>query len=267
MEINTDTTKATVERYAAAVQAGDAQALKGLFAPDATWTLAAGNLPIAGTWRGRDAILNKFLAVALTHYQPDSIEIEVTGTLAESDQVVMQWTSRALTHTGGRYENECIGVFTIRDGQIHTVREYMDTLYARDHAFTEVGAAEVSQTATVSSLERGDAYQARFSEDVVFHSPVTDYRGRGDVAHLLSTIAAVFDTVSSQRQMARGQDVITDVTAYHKGRRMTGLVSETYDQDGRVREATLLLRPLRTLNEAIDAMRDALERSPLPSST
>lgn len=34
---------------------------------------------------------------------------------------------------------------------------------------------------------------------------------------------------------------------------------------GRVEHATLLLRPLSTLLEAITAMRAALERSPLPS--
>ena len=34
-------------------------------------------------------------------------------------------------------ENGCIGVFTIRDGKIQEVREYMDTLYAREVAFSD----------------------------------------------------------------------------------------------------------------------------------
>jgi ketosteroid isomerase-like protein len=33
------------------------------------------------------------------------------------------------------YENDCIGVFTIRDGRIQRVREYMDTRYAGEVAF------------------------------------------------------------------------------------------------------------------------------------
>jgi SnoaL-like domain len=53
---NTDESKAILERYAAAVERGDAETIRQLFAEDATWTLAAGDLPIAGTWRGRDAI-------------------------------------------------------------------------------------------------------------------------------------------------------------------------------------------------------------------
>ncbi|MGH2893473.1 MAG: nuclear transport factor 2 family protein, partial [Solirubrobacteraceae bacterium] len=134
--------KAVVQRYAAAVAAGDVQTARELFAPSATWTLAAGDLPIGGTWEGRDAIIDEFLATAQSYYVPDSIAIEITGLVAEADHVVMQWTSRARTRAGRTYENGCIGVFTIAGGQIQDVREYMDTLYARDVAF---GAEDYDQ--------------------------------------------------------------------------------------------------------------------------
>jgi hypothetical protein len=127
--------KGVVQRYVAAVAAGDVQTARELFAPSATWTLAAGDLPIAGTWDGRDAIIDEFLATAQSYYVPDSINIEITGMVAEADQVVVQWTSRAQTRAGRAYENGCIGVFTIAGGQIQHVREYMDTLYAHDVAF------------------------------------------------------------------------------------------------------------------------------------
>ena len=39
------------------------------------------------------------------------------------------------TAAGEPYENFCIGVFTLRDGRIAAVREYMDTGYARRTAF------------------------------------------------------------------------------------------------------------------------------------
>ncbi len=127
--------KAVIQSYVAALQAGDTAAVRELFAEDASWTLAAGDLPISGTWRGRDAILDGFLATALSYYDPDSIDLEVTGLIAERDRVVLQWTSSAQTRGGLPYRNDCIGVFTVRDGQIQTVREYMDTLYAHDRAF------------------------------------------------------------------------------------------------------------------------------------
>ena len=144
---------AVVERYAAAAADGDAQTVRELFAPAATWTLAAGDLPIAGTWEGRDAIVDEFLATALSYYAPGSISIEVTGIVAEGNRVVMQWTSRARTRGGRSYENGCIGVFTIEDGQIQHVREYMDTLYARDVAFGTDGDYVQPSAADTSSAD------------------------------------------------------------------------------------------------------------------
>jgi hypothetical protein len=76
----------------------------------------------------------------MAHYEPGSVRIEVTAMIAEQDQVVLQWASRARTSDGEPYENGCIGVFTLRDGKIQAVREYMDTLYACD-AFWRTGSS------------------------------------------------------------------------------------------------------------------------------
>ncbi|HZC73208.1 MAG TPA: nuclear transport factor 2 family protein [Jatrophihabitans sp.] len=132
--IGTDSAS-VLQQYVSAVQAGDEPTVRDLFAADATWTLAAGDLPISGTWTGRDAILNDFLATALSHYEPGSVQLEITGLTSEGERAVLQWTSRARTRDGRPYENDCIGVFTIRGGKIHAVREYMDTLYASDTVF------------------------------------------------------------------------------------------------------------------------------------
>jgi uncharacterized protein (TIGR02246 family) len=127
--------KMVVERYVAAVQAGDQRAIRDLFAPDATWTLHAGDLPISGVWRGRDTIIDDLLGTAMGYYEPGSVALEITDTIAEGNRVVLQWTSRARTRDGREYENGCLGVFTIRGRRIAAVREYLDTLYARDTAF------------------------------------------------------------------------------------------------------------------------------------
>jgi ketosteroid isomerase-like protein len=127
-----------LHRYVAAVQAGDQAAVRELFTEDATWRLDAGELPTSGTWEGRDQIMDGFFATAMSHYKPGSVNLEITGMIAGDDVVVLQWTSRARTCDGRAYENGCIGVFTIRDGQIHAVREYMDTLYAREVVFADM---------------------------------------------------------------------------------------------------------------------------------
>jgi uncharacterized protein len=127
--------KAVVERYLAAAEAADEQTLRHVFAEDASWQLR-GDLPISGTWQGRQQIIDGFLATALAYYEPGSVTLEVTNMLADGDQVAIEWTSRARSLRGERYENHCIGVFTIRDRQIQAVREYMDTLYANEVAFS-----------------------------------------------------------------------------------------------------------------------------------
>jgi uncharacterized protein (TIGR02246 family) len=121
--------KTVLTAYVAALEAGDGDAVRDSFAADATWTLA-GELPISGTWAGRDAIVEEFLPAAMAHYEPGSVRLEVTGMIAEGDHVALQWTSRARTRAGDPYENRCIGVFTVRDGKIRAVDEYMDTHYA-----------------------------------------------------------------------------------------------------------------------------------------
>jgi hypothetical protein len=100
----------------------------------------------------------------------------------------------------------------------------------------------------------------------VFHSPVRDYRGRADVAHILLTIGGVLDEIEGRSELVAGRQVITIITAAHSDHEMTGVLGETHDARGRVESATLLLRPLSTLLDAITAMRAALERAPLPST-
>ena len=122
-------TRAVVERYVAAVEAGDGAAIRDCFSESATWRLF-GDMPMSGTWRGRDSIMDEFLAGALGHYAPGSIRLEITAIVADGHRAVVEWTSRARTRRGEAYENFCVGVFTVRDGKIQAVREYMDTAYA-----------------------------------------------------------------------------------------------------------------------------------------
>jgi hypothetical protein len=108
--------------------------------------------------------------------------------------------------------------------------------------------------------------QQALSEEVVFHSPVKDYHGRPDVAHILSTIGNVLDQINAQQEFTADREIVTIITASHHGQQMNGVLHETHDASGRIEHATLLLRPLSTLRQAITAMVTALEQSPLPST-
>ena len=63
------------------------------------------------------------------------------------------------------------------------------------------------------------------SEQVVFHSPVRDYRGRADVAHILMTIGSVLDEIEAQHELIAERRIVTLITASHRDHRMTGVLA------------------------------------------
>ena len=104
----------------------------------------------------------------------------------------------------------------------------------------------------------------RLAGEVVFHSPVATYRGREDVAHLLSTIARVVDDVTPVRSVSHADLRVTFFTARVGEKEADGVLAETLDGDAIV-ELRLMLRPLDALLAAVKRMGEELAASPLPS--
>ena len=65
----------------------------------------------------------------------DSVSFEVTNVVAEGEQVAMEWITRGRTAAGASYENFYSAIFVVRDGRIQAVREYTDTLHAKQVLF------------------------------------------------------------------------------------------------------------------------------------
>lgn len=124
--------KTVVIRYVEAVATGDLPTIRASFAPDVVWTYP-GDLPLSGEWKGRETVVDEFLlAVAGKLFAPDApVSIELTNVVAEGEQVFAEWSARATARSGAAYDNRCGGVFTVRDGVIVGVREYLDTDHAR----------------------------------------------------------------------------------------------------------------------------------------
>ncbi len=127
--------KTVVVRYVEAARDGMSAVIRDSFAADATWEYP-GDLPLSGTHRGIDAIVNEFLGGAAALMAPGTkVVLELTNVVAEGDQVVAEWTSRATARNGGAYHNRNAGIFTVRDGKIVSVREYTDTHHAAQVLF------------------------------------------------------------------------------------------------------------------------------------
>jgi uncharacterized protein len=129
------TGKEVVLNYMEVLNTGDMEALRGFFLPDAIWTLA-GDLPLSRSWHGPEQILDEFIPAMFARLVPETVELEFEGLIAEGQRVFAEWNTRAQTRSGHSYDQHCLAVFTIRDGRIAEVREYLDTLHAHRAVFS-----------------------------------------------------------------------------------------------------------------------------------
>ncbi|WP_162788244.1 nuclear transport factor 2 family protein [Amycolatopsis albispora] len=115
----------------------------------------------------------------------------------------------------------------------------------------------------VSLLRERDkaGLNALLAEDVRFHSPVADYAGRADVAHLFGLVSGVLREISPTREISDGPHV----TTFFDSGALQGVLDQRYEE-GLLAEATLMLRPLAPLQASIAEMAAALEAAPLPST-
>jgi hypothetical protein len=96
---------AVVTRHIYAVRDGDSSAIRDSFAEDAVWEYP-GDLPLSGTWRGRDTIVDDFLGSVGPALEPGSaVALEITSVLSVGDQVIAEWTSRATARGGAAYHS------------------------------------------------------------------------------------------------------------------------------------------------------------------
>jgi len=101
-----------------------------------------------------------------------------------------------------------------------------------------------------------DALEALLAEDVVLHSPVTfkPFEGRAVVAHVLRTVAEVFQDFEYRAEMERG-DLTTLVFRARVGdREVDGIDLLRTRADGLIDDITVFVRPLSGLTALRDEM-------------
>lgn len=62
---------------------------------------------------------------------PEGAEFKVTGMVAESNKVAVEASMAAKTAMGSLYQNDYHFLFTIENGKIVRMKEYMDTYHAK----------------------------------------------------------------------------------------------------------------------------------------
>src|SRR4051812_2559022 len=119
----------------------------------------------------------------------------------------------------------------------------------------------------VAALLSGDrsTLDRALADDVVFHSPVRTYTRREDVLHLLSMLGAVLPGTRAVRSWPGADGCATVIAGEQVEGVLDGIVEERHGPDGRVREVTLMLRPIHVMMPTVKRMGVALEASRLPN--
>jgi hypothetical protein len=109
-----------------------------------------------------------------------------------------------------------------------------------------------------AAVEAGDvdAVEATLAPDVTFRSPAVfkPYEGRDAVMHLLRTVFEVFEDFEYANEL-EGDDVVALVFRARVGdRQLEGLDLLALDDNGLVRELTVMVRPLSGLVALAEAM-------------
>jgi hypothetical protein len=112
------------------------------------------------------------------------------------------------------------------------------------------------------------AIEELFAEDVVFKSPVVykPYEGREAVATLLGAVVRVFEDFRYTDQVESGDVATLCFSARVGDREVEGIDLLRFDEEGRVREMAVYVRPLSGVNALAEAMKRQLEElGALPS--
>lgn len=118
--------KQTVARFLELFSSGAIAETMAMMSEDATWWVA-GTMPISGTHsKAQFERLLSGVAGACT----GPIRITPRAWTAEGDRVALEAESFVDTRNGRHYNNLYHFLFTVRDGKIASVKEYLDTMHA-----------------------------------------------------------------------------------------------------------------------------------------
>jgi steroid delta-isomerase-like uncharacterized protein len=120
--------KALIEKFFAAMNTGDTETLVNAYADDGyVWTM--GNTLISGKY-DKEAI--RGFADGIYEAFPAGLSFTVLNVTAEGERVAVEAQSEGEHASGQTYSNRYHFLFTIHDGQIASLHEYMDTELATD---------------------------------------------------------------------------------------------------------------------------------------
>lgn len=121
-----ESNKQLLQRIFDAWAGGDIRPLIEAMSDGFRWTFP-GEWEWAGTWSGKDSVVNGLLRGAIGPQLDGPFELHADLVLADGDRVVVQARGRGQTLRGQPYNNTYCMIFRVHDGQLTEVIEHCDT--------------------------------------------------------------------------------------------------------------------------------------------
>jgi uncharacterized protein (TIGR02246 family) len=127
--METEATRALIQRFIDARARNDAATIADLLTDDAMWSP-----PLSakmGPFTGRDEVAKALTGGAAgTILDVSTIKREVRTIIVDGARAVVQQRLTATARNGNDYANEYCWVYTCRDNKVRLLEEYADTLHA-----------------------------------------------------------------------------------------------------------------------------------------
>lgn len=130
---DTESNKAIVADFFETFSKGDVPGVIDRMHDDGSWWVSGTIDGMSGTYP--KATLARLLDGARALYREGALCITPTSMTAEENRVSVEAKSFATMEDGRIYANSYHFLVTLRDGKVATVREYMDTIHARETFF------------------------------------------------------------------------------------------------------------------------------------
>lgn len=120
------TNKDIARKFLEALGSSDVETVSGLLADDVV-AVCTGTSVLSAT-RGRADVIGA-AGIFKTIFK-SGLRFEILSMTAEEDRVSVESQGHSELVTGAAYDNQYHFLFHIRDGRIHTIKEYIDTKLA-----------------------------------------------------------------------------------------------------------------------------------------
>jgi uncharacterized protein len=124
-----DRNEQLVRTFFATLSTGDLERVRPMLHEDATWTVMASGIPGAGEKKGRNTIIDEFLAPVRGIFEDGDPKVSVVNVISKGRLVAAETRGVGRLKNGSPYNNVYSWMIEVDDGKIRALREYMDSYY------------------------------------------------------------------------------------------------------------------------------------------